>query len=71
VRFRAGSDWIGVGNGFIEIGWKGAVERLDKPAIQSLTLNQGTLVIKRQDAKEGLFRSEGVFRFPVSAMSDF
>jgi hypothetical protein len=71
VRFRAGSDWIGVGNGFIEIGWKGAVERLDKPAIQSLTLNQGTLVIKRQGAKEGLFRSEGVFRFPVSAMSDF
>ena len=71
VRFRAGSDWIGVGNGFIEIGWKGAVERLDKPAIQSLTLNQGTLVIKRQGAKEGLFRSEGVFRFPVSTMSDF
>jgi len=71
VRFRAGSDWIGVGSGFIEIGWKGAVERLDRPAIQSMSLNQGTLVIKRQGAKEGLFRSEGVFRFPVSAMSDF
>ena len=49
----------------------GAVERLDKPAIQSMTLQQGTLIIKRQNAKEGLFRSEGVFRFPVSAMQDF
>jgi hypothetical protein len=71
VRFRAGSDFIGVGEGFIEIGWKGAVERLEKTAIQSLSLAQGTLVIKRQGAKEGLFRSQGVFRFPVSTMSDF
>lgn len=71
VHFRAGSDWIGVGHGFIEIGWKGAVERLEKPALQSLSLNKGTLVIKRQGAKVGLFRSEGVFQFPVSAMSDF
>jgi hypothetical protein len=71
VRFRAGGDWIGVGDGFIEIGWKGAVERLDKAAIQSLSLAQGMLTIKRQGAKEGIFRSEGVFRFPVSAMSDF
>ncbi len=71
VRFRAGNDFIGVGEGFIEIGWKGAVERLEKPAIASLSLAQGTLVIKRHGAKEGLFRSEGVFRFPVSALSDF
>lgn len=56
---------------FIEIAWKGAVERLDKAAIQSLSLAQGTLTIKGQGAKEGIFRSEGVFRFPVSAMSDF
>lgn len=71
VRFRAGGDFIGVGNGFIEIGWRGAVERLEKSAIQSLSLAQGTLVVKRHGAKEGLFRSEGVFRFPVSTMSDF
>jgi hypothetical protein len=71
VRFRAGNDFIGVGDGFIEIGWKGAVERLEKAAIASLSLAQGTLIVKRHGAKEGLFRSEGVFRFPVSTMSDF
>lgn len=71
VRFRAGADFVGVGDGFIEIGWRGAVERLEKAAIDSLSLAQGTLVVKRRGAKEGLFRSEGVFRFPVSTMSDF
>ncbi|MCA9600078.1 MAG: hypothetical protein KC776_42540 [Myxococcales bacterium] len=71
VRFRAGGDWLGVGDGFIEIGWRGAVEQLPKAAIQSLTLSQGTLIIKRQGAKEGLFRSEGVFRFPVAGIGDF
>ncbi len=71
VRFRAGADWLGVGDGFIEIGWKGAVEQLPKAAIQSLSLSQGTLIIKRQGAKEGLFRSEGVFRFPVAGIGDF
>jgi hypothetical protein len=71
VRFRAGNDFVGVGDGFIEIGWKGAVERLDKASIESLSLSQGTLIVKRRGAKQGLFRSEGVFRFPVSTLSDF
>ncbi len=71
ARFRSGQDFIGVGDGFIEIGWKGAVERLSKAEIQALTLQKGTLVVKRQGAKEGLFRSEGVFRFPVAALADF
>lgn len=71
ARFHVGADYVGVGKGFLEIGWRGQVVRLPKPEIQSLNLEQGWLVIKRTGAKEGWFSSDGVFRFPVSGMADF
>ena len=38
---------------------------------RDIYFEQGALVIKKKDAREGLFSSEGVFRFPVSQMNDF
>lgn len=71
ARFNVGADYIGIGKGFLEIGWRGQVQRLPRPDIQSLTFQAGWLVIKRTGAKEGWFSSDGVFRFPVSGMADF
>lgn len=71
ARFNVGVDFIGIGKGVLEIGWRGQVVRLPRPEIQSLTLETGWLVIKRTGAKEGWFSSDGVFRFPISGMADF
>lgn len=71
ARFQCGRDWIGIGKGFLEIGAKGASERVTVGDTKDIYFEQGLLVIKKKDAKEGLFRSEGVYRFPVAALSDF
>jgi hypothetical protein len=71
ARFAVGADYIGIGKGFLEIGWRGQVQRLSRAEIQSLNFETGWLVIKRIGAKEGWFSSDGVFRFPVSGMADF
>ena len=71
ARFNVGADFVGIGKGFLEIGWRGQVIRLPRPEIQTLQFETGWLVIKRTGAKEGWFSSDGVFRFPVSGMADF
>jgi hypothetical protein len=71
ARFNVGADFIGVGKGFLEIGWRGQTVRLPRTEIQSLHFETGWLVIKRTGAREGWFSSDGVFRFPVSGMADF
>jgi hypothetical protein len=71
ARFPVGSDWVGVGKGVIEIGWKGQTERLSTGDIQALHFETGWLVIKKKGAREGWFSSDGVFRFPVSNMANF
>lgn len=64
-------DWIRVGEGFIELFFKGAQERLDAADIASVSLDQGYMTIQRTGAKKGLFSSDGVFRFNVNGMADF
>jgi hypothetical protein len=71
ARFQCGRDWIGVGKGFLEIGAKGASERIEVGDTKDIYFEQGVLVIKRKDAKEGIFSSQGVYRFPVAALNDF
>ncbi|MDQ3033827.1 MAG: hypothetical protein M3Y87_15530 [Myxococcota bacterium] len=71
ARFQCGRDWIGVGKGFLEIGAKGATERVAVGDTKDIFFEQGVLVIKKKDAKEGMFRSDGVYRFPVAALADF
>lgn len=70
ARFNVGADYVGIGKGFLEVGWRGQTVRLPRPEIQSLTFERGWLVIKRLGAQEGWFSSDGVFRFPVSNMAD-
>lgn len=71
ARFTCGPEWIGVGKGFVVLGRGQESERLAATEIKQIYFERGTLVIKRKDAKEGFFWSQGVFRFSVAAMSDF
>ena len=71
ARFACGRDWIGVGKGFLEIGAGGQTQRLAVGDLHDIHLEQGVLVMKKKGAREGLFSSDGVYRFPVAAMDDF
>lgn len=71
AAFGTSAGIIRVGRGFVEFEQAGKVERLDRSQIQSATVLQGFLTIKRVGAKEGWFSSDGVFKFPVSGMADF
>lgn len=65
------NDWIQVGEGFVELFFKGERERLDAGDIASIALDQGYMTIQRTGAKKGLFSSNGIFRFNVNGMADF
>lgn len=71
ARFQCGRDWIGVGRGFLELGAGGRTKQIRIEDTKDIHLEQGVLVIKERDAKEGIFRSEGVHRFPIAALNDF
>ena len=71
ARFQCGRDWIGIGRGFLELGAGGRTKQIRIEDTKDIHLEQGVLVIKEKDAKEGIFRSEGVHRFPVAALNDF
>ena len=64
-------DWIQVGDGFIELFFKGERERLAAADLTSVALDQGYMTIQRTGSRKGLFSSEGVFRFNVNGMADF
>jgi hypothetical protein len=59
------------GQGWIQFEQGGKTDRLERNQIESVSLLQGALTIKRVGAKEGWFSSEGVFRFSVAGMADF
>lgn len=71
ARFQCGRDWIGIGRGFLELGAGGQTKQIRVEDTKDIFLEQGVLVIKEKDAKEGIFRSEGVHRFPIAALTDF
>lgn len=71
ARFGSNAGVIRIGRGYVEFEMGGKVERLDRAQIQTATVQQGVIIIKRVGAKEGWFSSEGVFRFPVAGMADF
>jgi hypothetical protein len=71
AAFGTSTGIIRIGREFVEFEQAGKVERLDRSQIQSATVLQGFLTIKRVGAKEGWFSSDGVFKFPVSGMADF
>ncbi len=71
IRFNlGGSDWIAVGPGFVDLSRKGNVERWTPQEIGGLTIGDGVFKIKRTDAKEGWFSSQGVFQFRYQSMAN-
>ncbi len=68
LHFPLGADWIAVGPGFLVLCRKGRQERWDHDEIGGITINDGTLKIKRIDAKEGWFSVPG--RLPVPLPAD-
>lgn len=64
-------DWVAIGDGFMDLHFKGTTERLTNADIQNLNLSAGFLTIEQQGAKKGIFSSSGVFRFSVNGMDNF
>lgn len=71
LRFPlGGADFVAVGPGFLVLSRKGNQERWELDEIGGIIVNDGTLKIKRIDAKEGWFSSQGVFQFPYQQMAN-
>ena len=71
IVFRlGGTDWVAVGPGFLELNLKGERQRCESAEIGGFSINGGTFKVKRTDAKEGWFRSTGVFQFPYGTMAN-
>jgi hypothetical protein len=71
IRFNlGGASWLALGPGFVDIGRKEGVERWTLDEIGGITAKDGTFKIKRKDAKEGWFSSQGVFSFPYAQMAN-
>lgn len=71
IRFNlGGANWVAVGPGFLDIGRKEGVERWTSEEIGGISAKDGTFKIKRRDAKEGWFSSQGVFAFTYAQMAN-
>ncbi len=64
------SDWVRVSPGHLRFSLKG--ETMDCPVeeIGEARVEAGMFIIKRIDAREGWFSSEGVFKFPYSTLGN-
>ena len=60
-----------MGNGFIELNFKGQSQRVSAGDIQTIQVAKGEMTITLNDAEKGLFSSRGVFKVGVSKTSDF
>jgi hypothetical protein len=71
IKFRlTGSDWVALGPGFIDLSLKGQTQRCTSEEIDGVSIAGGVFKIKRKGAKEGWFRSEGVFQFAYGNMAN-
>lgn len=72
VRFSVGKkDWIGIGRGRIELGFKGQQQELANNEIQNITLARGFMTIAAVGSKKGLFSNQGITTFSVAQTQDF
>jgi hypothetical protein len=64
------NDWVRVSPGHLRFSFKG--ETMDCPVqeIGEARVEAGTFIIKRIDAREGWFSSEGVFKFPYATLGN-
>jgi hypothetical protein len=64
------NDWVRVGPGHLRFSFKGATMDCPVEEIGEARVEAGMFVIKRIDAREGWFSSEGVFKFPYSQLGN-
>lgn len=71
VRFRLdGKNWVAVGDGYLALKLGGRTIDCDVEDIDSVSIREGVFVVRRIDAKEGWFTSEGVFKFDYSKLGN-
>ncbi len=72
VPFNIGKkDWVGFGNGFIDLTFKGTTQRLQRSEIGGITLARGFMTIQAVGAKKSMFNKQGIFTFGVANVQDF
>jgi hypothetical protein len=71
VRFHINAnDWVQVSPGHLRFAVKGDIVDCPVEEIREASVQAGTFTIKRIDAREGWFSSEGVFKFPYSQLGN-
>jgi len=71
VRFRlGGDDYVAVGKDYLRLRLGGQKIERDTRDIQSVSVKQGVFIVKEVGAKEGWFRSKGVFKFDYSKLAN-
>jgi hypothetical protein len=63
-------DWVRVSPGHLRFSFKGQTFDCPVDEIGQARVDQGMFIIKRIDAREGWFSSEGVFKFPYSQLAN-
>jgi hypothetical protein len=64
------NDWVRVSPGHLRFSFKGETMDCPVPEIGEARVEAGQFTIKRIDAREGWFSSEGVFKFPYSQLGN-
>jgi hypothetical protein len=65
-----GKDWVRLSEDCITLNFKGKTTECHADDIGQVKIDQGTFSVKRKDAKEGWFTSEGVFKFPYQNLAN-
>jgi hypothetical protein len=65
-----GGQWVRLGKGFMVLSTGGDGEQWTTDEIGMVNVNQGVVRIKRSDAKEGWFSSQGVFKFSFDSLAN-
>jgi hypothetical protein len=71
VRFRLdGDNWVAIGKDYLRLRLGGQKIERDTQDIASVSVKQGVFIVKEVGAKEGWFRSKGVFKFDYSNLAN-
>jgi len=71
ITFNISRDeWVRVSPGHLRFSFKGQLVDCPVEEIGEARVDQGMFIIKRVDAKEGWFSSQGVFKFPYNQLAN-
>ena len=65
-----GGQWVRLGKGFMILSTGGDGAQWEADEISQVNVNQGVVRIKRSDAQEGWFSSQGVFKFSFDSLAN-